>query len=160
MPSGYQQRWQGKVLAQMFGVGAGGIQLASVSGAPVVSPSDLQTIDGQATVQALTTAASTDINGPGGVSSIASTSAISVWSLANVPSPGVQKTIALISVSSGVFIKAASGSSFDGSTNTVMKSTVAATITLMGLSTTKWSIKSVYPGSTLASSALTMSTTT
>lgn len=159
MPSGFQQRWQSKVLAQSLWVGASGITLPTVSGSPTLSPADLATIDGVATVQALTTASTTTTaNGPGGVTSIVSSSALTIWNL-SAPSAGVAKTLVL-AVSSGVFVKAFAGASFDGSTNTVFKSTVNSQVELIGLSSVAYRILGTYPGSTLAASILTLSTTT
>lgn len=158
-PSGFTQRWQGKVLAKLLGVGSGGITLYSLTGAPNLTPADLYSIDGAATVTAYSTAGTQTIANPGGVDVITASSAISIFTLGSLPVLGVRKTLTLI-VSSGVFIKAAAGSAFNSSTATVIKSTAALTnIELLGRSTANWEIMSVYPVSTLGQT-LTLSTTT
>ena len=79
------------------------------------------------------------------------------------PVPGTDRTLAITSVSSGVFFKASAGTSFGvigGSTMTVMKSTVAMTIELAGLSTALWWLKSAWSTSTTVIPQPTFSTTT
>lgn len=143
-PSGFNQRWKGKIAAAAAWFG--GVQEF-----------------GPGSLFVGTTAGSQTIPAANGAASIVSSSAISIWQIGAVPQPGVELEISLLTVSSGVFIKAAAGTSFDPSTNTVMKSTGARTITLFGLSTLKWSIKSVFPGDTVGNispTGLTLSTTT
>lgn len=143
-PSGFIQRWKGKVAvaAAYFGgvqeFGAGSLFVGTTAGAQTIPATN-------------------------GAASIASSSAISIWTIGAIPQAGAELEIALISVSSGVFIKAAAGTSFDPSTDTVMKSTGARTITLYGLSSLKWAIKSVFPGDTVGNispTGITLTTTT
>lgn len=141
MANGFTQRWKGKVAA---------VQLW-VAGVPQNGP--------QAVV-AYSTAGTQTLAGSGAIETINASSAISIWTMGYGPTPGREQVIDLITVSSGAFIKAAAGASFDPSTNTVIKSTYAESITLLGLSTTKWAIKSVFPGTTLGGSGITLSTTT
>lgn len=160
MASGFTQRWNGKVLAKLLGLGSQGITLFSLTGNPNLTPADLLTVDGAGGGAAYSTAGTQTIAGAVGVQTITSSSALSIWTLGALPYNGAELTLAIILNSSGVFIKAAAGSSFDPSTNTVMKSTIASQITLVGISTAKWAIKSVFPASTFANSGLTLSTTT
>lgn len=106
--------------------------------------------------------AGTQTLGAEGIASINASSGISIFSMADLPSAGQTKVFDL-TVSSGVFIKAAAGASFDASTNTVIKSTYSQRITLRGLSTAKWTIVDVYPDSTAGGApvgGVTLSTTT
>jgi len=143
-PSGFTQRSKGKVaFSEMW---AQGVQQF-----------------GQGSVIAYTTAGTQTISGQSAFATIASSSVISIWQMGSPPAPGAEFVMDIISVSSGVFIKASSVASFDPSTNTVIKSTYAMTITLIGLSSVKWGIKSVYPPSTIGVAPLagiTLSTTT
>lgn len=159
MASGFVQRWIGKVMAKSLWIGSAGIQLPTLASPSTVSPADLNTLVGVGSAQSLTTASTTTtINGPGGLTSINSSSAITVWTL-SAPAAAVEKILDL-TVSSAILIKAAAGAAFDQSTNTVIKSTQNSRITLVGISSIAYRIGSVYPGSTLANSILTLTTTT
>ena len=156
MATGFVQRWKGKVLGQLIGVGSGGIiAYTATGGAATVTPNDLASLAGGGAVTAFSTQGSAI--GNSGIANITSTAAIISMTLA-APVAGRPKTLALITVSSAVQINA-SPATFDG-TNTVLKSTQASVINLHGLSTTRWVIDSVFPGSTTATSILTLSTST
>lgn len=111
---GLAQRWQASIKATKLFIGRGGVNY-------------------QPEVAAVGTTM-----GPGGLSIIASASAAEVFTLA-APQPGLEKTLAFQSISSGAFVKLASGT-FDG-TNPVIKSTVAQLVRLMGLSTSRYSLQ-------------------
>lgn len=152
--TGFLNRFKGKQSYPVGGIWIGGTQLTP-------SGLDLNTLAGSGTAQTITTGST--INGPGGVTSISATTAIAVYPMTGGPVAGVEKTIVITSVSSGIQIKAPAGASFDPSTNTVIKSTYAMTIKLMGLSTTKYTIQSVAPPSTAGVAVnfgITLSTTT
>lgn len=106
--------------------------------------------------------AGTQALGLEGICSINASSGASVFSMSELPAPGLTKMFDL-TVSSAVFIKAAAGASFDASTNTVIKSTYTGRITLRGLTTAKWTIVDVYPDTTVGGApvgGVTLSTTT
>ncbi len=149
-PNGFVQRWKGKVALPVGGLFIGGVSVTP-------SAADLNTVLAAGTLTAYTTAGTQNI--AAGNATISASSALSIFSMLEAPKVSVERVLSLILVSSGVFIKAAAGTSFDPSTNTVIKSTYAQQITLFGLSTTKWSIKSVFPVSTIGGT-LTLSTTT
>ena len=142
MSNGFVQRFKGRVQAAQLWL----------AGVPMNGPQS---------VLAFTTASAT-ITPPSAIATLTATTGISVFTLGYAPLFGQELSLAVISVSSGVQIKAAAGTSFDPSTNTVIKSTQVQTITLLGVSTTKWSIKSVFPPSTLSTliNGITLSTTT
>lgn len=97
------------------------------------------------------------------ISALTASSAIAIFSMSELPRPGLEREINVLSVSSGVFLKAAPGASFDASTNTVIKSTYAQRISLLGLTTAKWQITGVYPDTTAGGApvgGITLSTTT
>lgn len=145
MATGFVQRFKGKIA----------VAAAWFGGVQEFGPGTL--FVGTTALAALTVPAAN------GAATIASSSALTIWTLGQSPVAGAELEISLIQVSSGVFIKAAAGTSFDPSTNTVMKSTAARTITLYGLSTLKWAIKSVFPGDTVGTispSGITLTTTT
>lgn len=144
MPSGFTQRFRGKIQATQFWLQ--GIPLMGAPGAAVS-----YSTDGTQTIA----------NEP--ISSINASSAISIWTLSAAPMPGVRKTIELTAVSSGAFIKAKAGTAFDASTNTVIKSTYPMRIELIGVTTLRWSILQAYPDSTAGGApvgGITLSTTT
>lgn len=146
MATGFQQRWKGKIAiaaawfggVQEFGVGSG------FSGTDATVTKTIPASAGSASLTAST-----------GI-------ATAIWTLGAVPQPGQELEIALTTISSGIFIKAAAGTSFDPSTNTVMKSTYAQMITLYGLTTAKWAIKSLFPppSTLIGGSGVTLTTTT
>jgi hypothetical protein len=141
-PTGFNQRWKGKITAASLWLG--GTQEYG-SGAVYAGTSDASTIPFQY-----------------GSAVVASATAAAVYQMQQMPSPGAEFEFIITSVSSGIFLKAASGASFDASTNTVIKSTYAQTITLYGRSTVKWSVKSVFPAAStlIGGSGITLSTTT
>jgi hypothetical protein len=97
------------------------------------------------------------------VSSINASSGASVFTMSELPVPGLEREINMITVSSAAFLKAAAGASFDASTNTVIKSTYTQRISLLGLTTAKWQITGVYPDNTAGGApvgGITLSTTT
>ncbi len=141
MATGFVSRWKGKVTAASFWMG--GFCYSAVEAA---------TIGAQA--------AST--LGNNAISNVISSSGAGIY---NVPPPiaGLERTLAVTSISSGVFFKAASGTSFGiigTSTMNVLKSTTVMTITLMGLSSVLWQVKSVWSTSTTVIPQPTYSTTT
>ena len=148
MSNGFVQRFKGKISAaslwlggtQQFGPGAVGVY----------------------STNSVASTAGILISGAGASNTINASSAISIFALNFPPVQGSEFELGLINVSSGVFIKASPGTSFDPSTNTVIKSTYAMMITLVGLSTLKWGIKSVFPppSTLVGGSGLTLSTTT
>lgn len=131
---GLVQRWQASVKASKLFIGRGGMNLQ------------------------LQAASSASVMGNQGGNTLASSSGAVVFPLAD-PVYGAVKTLALTTVSSGIFVKGANGATFDG-TNPVFKSTVACVVELLGLSTARWMVKSAFPGSTLTNSILTFSATT
>lgn len=146
MATGFVQRFKGKIaLAGNNGLVVGGIPLY-----------------GTGAVQTLSTASAnfTAINGVP-VSVITASSAINVWNLPK-PSFGGQTKCLQLLVSSGILVTASTDGSrtFNGSSNSVFKSTQNSIIELQATSTLNWAITGVFPGSTLVSSILTLSTTT
>lgn len=96
------------------------------------------------------------------VPSINASSALSIWQLSNPVQAGWTQVLDL-TVSSGAFIKAPSGVSFDGSTNTVIKSTYTMRLSLVSLSSIAMRITDVYPDTTAGGApvgGVTLSTTT
>lgn len=153
MATGFVQRYKGKIAVPVGGIYIGGTQLSG-------SAADFNTISGSATLQALTSASTTSTITNTGPTTIASSSALTIWRLAKPTSPGQDKVIQLTTVSSGVFITASTDGSvlLNGSSiNTTIKSTVAANIDLFATSTSNWAIVGLFI-STLAT--LTISTTT
>lgn len=143
-PNGFVQRWKGKVVGAAYWVSGAG-QVFGNGSAITYSTTGTQTMGQEA------------------VSLINSSSAISIFSLSGAaPVHGIEKQIHLLTVSSGVFIKAGPGTSFDPSTNTVIKSTYAMMITLLGESSVKWGIKAVFPppSTLVGGSGITLTTTT
>lgn len=144
MANGFTQRFRGKVQATQLW-----LQGIPLLGAPGVNASY--------------STAGTQTLGNEPISSINASSAISIWTLGSAPVPGVRKVLELTAVSSGAFIKAAAGTAFDASTNTVMKSTYPMRIELVGVSTVRWSIVQAYPDTTAGGApvgGITLSTTT
>lgn len=164
MATGFTQRWQGKVLAKNLGVGSGGVTMFGFPGGstqtdPNITRADLLSIDGAATVTAYSTAGTQNIANPGGIDTISASSALSIFALTAAPYIGARKTL-VMTISSGIFVKAAAGTAFNGSTQTVMKSTLPLlNVEMIGRSTTNWEILSIFPVST-AGASLTLSTTT
>lgn len=141
-PSGFVTRFKGKVTAAALWLGK-------------------SAQFGPGSVVAYTTAG-TQTLGYEGAATINASSAVSIWQMSDLPSPGMRKFYDL-TVSSAMFLKAASGASFDGSTNTVIKSTYNMRLELRGLSTAKWSIVGAYPDTTAGGApvgGITLSTTT
>lgn len=152
MATGFVQRYKGKIALPVGGLWIGGVQITG-------SGADFNSISGQGTVQALTTASAVTTITNTGVTTINASSALLIYRLAR-PVPGAEKVIQLNPVSSGVFITVSTDGSvlLNGSSiNTTIKSTVAANINLSGNSTSGWTITSVFI-STLAT--LTLSTST
>lgn len=141
--TGFVRRWKGKENIPIGSLWIGGVQM-NASGA------DLNTLvsQGSTATVAYTTAGSQSILAAGGVNTIAASSAVAIFSLAAAPIAGVEKTIQLIQNSSKIFLKASAGASFDASTNTVIASTLLPTITLIGVSSVKWTIKGMFPPTT------------
>lgn len=153
MATGFSQRWKGRIAARQLWLGSPAVQVTATGG-------DLNTIAGSATLQALTTSSTTSTITNTGPTTIASSSALTIWRLAPPTSPGMDKLIQLTTVSSGVFITTSTDGSvlLNGSSlNTTIKSTIATIIDLFATSTSNWAIAGVYP-STLG--PLTISTTT
>ncbi len=143
MANGIMQRFRGKVQAAGLFLG--------------VSPQY-----GPGTRVAYSTAG-TQTMGLEGISAINASSAISIWQMGLSPTPGLRHTIQFTAISSAAFVKAVAGVSFDESTNTVFKSTYVQRVSLLGMTTLKWSITDVYPDTTAGGApvgGLTLSTTT
>lgn len=137
MATGFTQRFKGKIAAAELWIGG----------------QDQSSVDAPSTDSTL---------GAVRTSRIISSSGAGIYTVPR-PVPGLDRTISITSVSSGVFLKAASGVSFGvigGSTMTVMKSTVPMTIELAGLSTSLWWLKSAWSTSTTVIPQPTFSTTT
>jgi hypothetical protein len=145
---GFTQRFTGKISARSLWLGGSALM-------------------GQGARQSYSTAAVTGslpigTLGAEALQTINASSAISIFTMTDTPTPGEPKMLDLV-VSSGVFVKAAPGTSFDPSTNTVLKSTYSMRVQLVGLSSNKWSIVNVFPMSTAGGAplgGLTLSTTT
>lgn len=118
-------------------------------------------IGGPGTVVAYSTAG-TQTLGAERVSQITGSSGASVFTMGTPPPIGVEKLIAIVSVSSAIFVKAPTGYSFDPSTNTVFKSTYAQQVAVVTLTTAKLSISGVWPppSTLVGGSGITLSTTT
>lgn len=144
MPTGFQNRYKGKNAFPIGGIWIGGVQV-NASGA------DINTVVGSGTTAgvAYTTAGTQTIAGAGGVATIAASSGIAIFALGASPILGVEKTIQIIQNSTKVFLKAAAGTSFDPSTNTVIASTLTPTLTLIGVSSLRWAIKGTFPPTTV-----------
>lgn len=157
MATGFVQRWKGKVLAQLLGLGSNGITLYTVSGTPNISPTDLAPLAGQGTVGAASTAS----NIPNyGVTTVTPATASVNYNLAD-PFPGRRKTLAVTVASSGArtVTVATTGVTFDGANNKITFSTLAIqTVDLVGISTARWNITGVWPGSTVIAAQPTLST--
>lgn len=152
MPNGFVQRWQGKVLAKLLGVGSGGITLYTASGAPNVSPADLAPLAGGSSVSAASTASNI---ANGGVTTITPATAAVTYNLAD-PYPGREKTLQTIVGSSGVrkVTPASAGVTFDGINHIITFSTATMqAVTLIGRTTAQWAVKGVFPGSTVSGPA-------
>ncbi len=129
MATGFPQRFKGKIAADQLWLG--GSAMVGPSAAVAYSTAGSQTLGKEA------------------VSNINASSGKSVFTLGFDPVPGMEKLIKLTAVSSGVQIKAKTGTFIDTTSLTVLTSTYAPqAITLVGQSTLLWLIKSVYPGST------------
>lgn len=143
MPSGIMQRFKGKIQATSFFLG--GSPVYGAGAAVDYSTAGTQTL------------------GLEGVSRIAASSGASVFTMAQPPFPGAEKHVYFQQISSAAFVKAASGASFDPSTNTVFKSTYAPMmVTLIGITTAKWGIKGVFPppSTLVGGSGIALTTTT
>ena len=147
-PSGFVQRFKGKVAFPAGGIYIGGVQIAG-------SGADLNTLVGFGTVNTANNAAPIATIPNGGISEITST-AINVYPLAN-PSPGRRVIIAITTGSSAVMIKCSTGAvtimncpSVNGGssiTNTIKstQSLVGTEIELYGLSTSQYLFNGVTP---------------
>lgn len=138
MASGFVQRWKGKITAAEIYVQG-------------ISMFDTETPSTDSTLGAVR------------VSKIANSSGAGVYTVPRPTFGGQDRTLAITSVSSGAFFKAASGTSFGvmgTSTMTVMKSTVQMSIDLCALSTALWAVRSVWSTSTTVIPQPTFSTTT
>lgn len=152
MATGFVQRWKGKVTAAQLWLA--GTQITA-------SGTDINTLAGSgSTVSSYSTDGS--VSGYGAKTLTSSSNANTFTLPAPVRSAEMQ--LCMTSVSSGIFIKAASGSSFGvtaaGSTSIVMKSTTIMSIALAGLSTSLWGIMSAWSTSTSIIAQPTLSTTT
>lgn len=148
MSNGFTQRFKGKIQAAALWLGN------SAQFGPTAN-------------RAYSTAAGTNglaigTIGPEAVPSINASSALSVWQLTGPIVAGSRQTLDL-TVSSAAFIKAPTGVSFDGSTNTVFKSTYTMRVSMLGLSSVAMRITDVYPDTTAGGApvgGITLSTTT
>lgn len=151
-PSGFETRKKGRTALAEAWIPAGGLYIAGVQVSASLTAADLSGLAGWATVS---TAAVGSTIANSGVTEILSTAA-AVYNIA-APFAGAEKVISILNGSSAVMIKTSStgyvilgGSTTNGgsTTTTTMKSTVslvATAITLFGLSTTQWTVTSIYP---------------
>ena len=136
MATGFTNRWKGKTLTQLLGLGSGGMTLYSVSGTPNVSPADFATLFGRG--GAAGTTATTPMPNYG----ITSISTADGTSVLTAPVAGRTKYLEFDGASTGAARKVYTGSTlvtYDG-TNDVLVSTAAGLVTLLGLSTTRWGV--------------------
>lgn len=133
MATGFVQRYKGKIEAQRIDVGLDGLRqyvLNSSAATAAAVPTVLQNA---------------------GLSNILTSSGTAVFTL-EAPVAGIEKQITLSTLSSGAII-ASTSATFDG-TNPVIKflSTVGTnaggTLDLIGLSTSRWAIRGMFPPST------------
>jgi len=140
MASGFVDRWKGKITPARIDVGSGGLRQyvvqSSAATAATVPPSLPNS----------------------GLSVLVDSSGSAVFTL-QAPVAGVEKQIALSTVSSGAII-ASTSATFDG-TNPVLKalstlgSVGGAGVSLIGLSTARWTIVGLFPSSAWLLSATT-----
>lgn len=154
MATGFVQRFKGKIALATGGLWIGGTQVTA-------NANDLNSLAGSgSTVTSYSTDGTISGYGP---KNLISSSAANTFTLP-APVRGAEMQLVLTSVSSGAFIKAASGSAFivnlAGSTGIVMKSTTIMSIVLAGLSTALWGIMSAWSTSTSVIAQPTLSTTT
>jgi hypothetical protein len=136
MPSGFVERWKGKITPARIDVGSGGLRQFAVQSSAATSTA----------VNSLSNS---------GLSILVDSSGSAVFTLQG-PVAGIEKTITFSTLSSGAII-ASTGATFDG-TNPVIKylSTVAGqpvpgqTLNLIGISTARWAITGMFPFSTTA----------
>lgn len=136
MATGFVQRWKGKVLAQLLGLGSGGMTLYSVSGTPNLAPADFLGLRGAGSTIGSTTTSPITAYGVTSFSTADGTSQLAT------PFRGANKTLEFDGASTAGNRKVWSGSSlvsFDG-TNTLMTASAAGIVSLLGLSTTRWGI--------------------
>lgn len=151
MATGFVQRWKGKVNAAQLWLA--GTQI-------VASGSDINTLIGGSSLEALSTTSGYPNIKNNGMTTIASSSVLTTWRLATPAYAGQMKTINMITVSSGLFITTSTAivTSLNGSSiNNTMKSTQTGIISLEATSTTNWNITGLFGSSV---SFLTISTTT
>lgn len=144
--NGFAQRWQGKVLAKLLGIGSGGMTCYTATGGPInVTPNDLASLKGSGTFNGIASTTAFTINGYG-ITKVSSVGGGSNYIL-GAPVAGREAVIYTDQIgdgarkinSSAAFIQSSFGST---SAAFLALSTVAVnTLTLMGLSTSLWSIK-------------------
>lgn len=147
MPSGFTQRWQGKVLAKLLGIGAGGLTCYTATGGPInVAPNDLAALKGSGTFNGTASTVTGAILGYG-ITKVSSVGAGGNYIL-GAPAPGREALIYTDTIgdgarkinSSAAFIQSSFGST---SAAFFALSTIATnTLELIGLSTSLWGIKS------------------
>lgn len=143
MATGFVQRWKGKVLAQLLGVGSGGITLYSQTGTPNVSPLDLMSIQGFGSTFTASTA-TLAINGYG--LTLVSSVGGSTYAL-GAPVRGRQAVIYTNAIGDGTrkISAAAAGATFQstlaGAAILNLSTVAVQSITLLGLSTAAWLIE-------------------
>lgn len=96
------------------------------------------------------------------VNLLTGSSGMAVFTLGFPPARGLEYNF-IMAPTSGIMLAAQAGSAFDASTNTVLKSTYAMQVSLVGISTVAWRVKSVFPQSTAGVaplSGITLTTTT
>lgn len=138
MASGFTQRWKGKITAAE-------LYIQGVSMFDVETPSTDSTL------------------GAVRVSKITNSSGAGIYTVPRPTFAGQDRTLAITSISSGAFFKAAAGTSFGlmgTSTMTVMKSTIQMSIDICALSTALWAVRGVWSTSTTVIPQPTFSTTT
>lgn len=138
-PNGFVQRFKGKIQATALFLGG-----SQVYGGGAAKSYSTAAGTGSLAIGQL---------GPETVQTINASSGLSIFTMTDKPQAGESKVLDLL-VSSGVFIKAASGVSFDSSTNPVFKSTYSMRVQLIGISSVAWRISNVFPMSTAGGAPL------
>ncbi len=180
MPSGYTNRWKGKVTAVRidFAVGATGIfGVSTVTGTTFnLTPTEMAVLDGYGTpVTAITTGSSVAAISPIGISIVPDTTFNSTYYLAD-PVPGAKKTFymkstvassgtrSITSLTTGIGIYGSSqGTQLFDTLNFGSSKTILSGIEMLGVSSTSWLITGgAYNATTvpLTTVAVTLSTRT
>lgn len=156
MATGFVQRWKGKILGNLVGVGAGGITAYTATGGPInLSPNDIASLSGAGTLNATASTAALAVNGYG-VTKLSSIGG-STYNL-GAPVARRQATIYTDAIGDGArkVSSTAAGATFQstlaGAGFLNFSTTVVQTIVLIGLSTSLWGIRSNYGSVTVSTS--------